>query len=63
VGEKIYEKGKPTSLLNNFLDQENLNIEITGVCDTYTGRAKSAAQNTTTPFRSGGSSQGKVMPW
>ena len=40
---RFIKNGSPTSLLKNFLDQDDLNIEITGVCDTYTGRAESAA--------------------
>ncbi len=56
---KYMEQGKPASLLKNFLDQDDLNIELTGVCDTYKGRAAAAAKNAITPFRSGGSKQGK----
>ena len=52
--------GAPASLLQSFLDQEDLNIEVTGVCDAYAGRAESAAQTVVTSFRSGGAS--KAMP-
>ena len=33
--KRFMDNGKPTSLLKNFLDQDDLNVEITGVCDTY----------------------------
>lgn len=55
---RYLENGKPASLLKNFLDQDDLNVEITGVCDTYTGRAEGAAINAATTFRSGGSQPG-----
>jgi predicted dehydrogenase len=62
---RFIKNGSPTSLLNNFLNQDDLNIEITGVCDTYSGRADSAAKTVVTPFRSGGASKAnppKIYP-
>lgn len=53
------QNGSPTSLLKNFLKQDDLKIEITGVCDTYSGRAEEAARAVLTPFRSGGSPKAK----
>lgn len=57
--KKFMDKGKPVSLLKNFLDQDDLNVEITGVCDTYAGRAIDAAQTATAQYRSGGAAPGK----
>ncbi|MDX1315211.1 MAG: Gfo/Idh/MocA family oxidoreductase, partial [Eudoraea sp.] len=52
-------KGKPSSLLKNFLDQDDLNVEITGVCDTYGPRAERGATNAATTIRAGGAKPGK----
>ncbi|MFC2115411.1 Gfo/Idh/MocA family protein [Bacteroidota bacterium] len=63
--EGFIKNGSPTSLLKNFLDQEDLNIEITGVCDTYSGRAEEAVETVCTSIRSGGSSKAdapKIYP-
>ena len=57
---RYIKNGSPTSLLKNFLDQEDLNIEVTGICDTYTGRAEEAVKATTTTFRAGGAPQAKA---
>jgi predicted dehydrogenase len=57
--------GAPTSLLKNFQDQDDLNIEVTGVCDGYSGRAKSAEETVVTPFRAGGAAKAgppKIYP-
>ena len=52
--------GSPTSLLKNFLDQDDLNIEVTGVCDGYSARAEHAAKIVVTPIRSGEASKAKA---
>ena len=52
--ERFIVDGAPTSLLKNFLDQDDLNIEITGVCESYSERAEDAVKTVTSPFRSGG---------
>lgn len=52
--KSFVQNGSPTSLLKDFLKQDDLNIEITGVCDGYSGRAESAVKIVTTSFRAGG---------
>jgi len=57
---RYMKNGSPTSLLKNLLDQDDLNIEVTGICDTYAGRADEAVDVVTTPFRAGGAAQAKA---
>jgi predicted dehydrogenase len=49
--------GLPNANLQNFLRQEDLNVEITGVCDTFAPRANQAAAMASTTIRSGGAIQ------
>jgi predicted dehydrogenase len=49
--------GLPNANLQNFLAQDNFNIEITGVCDTYAPRAAHAASIASSSMRAGGASQ------
>ncbi len=63
--EKNSVNGSPNSIFKNFLDQEDLNIEITGVCDTFSLRAEDAAEIVASPVRSGSSKQAaspKIYP-
>jgi predicted dehydrogenase len=57
--KKHMANGTPDSALENFFAQDDLNIEITGVCDTYSGRAEEAAAIVATPYRSGNAAQAK----
>ncbi len=57
--EKNTKNGSPNAIFKNFLDQEDLNIEITGVCDTFSLRVESAAEIVASPVRSANSSQAK----
>ncbi|MFH0756854.1 MAG: Gfo/Idh/MocA family oxidoreductase [Bacteroidota bacterium] len=54
--EKI-ENGIPNSRLSSILNQDDFNVIITGVCDTYAPRAEEAAEIASSPFRSGGAKQ------
>jgi predicted dehydrogenase len=49
--------GLPNANLQNFLHQDNFDIEITGVCDTFSVRANRAAAIAATTVRSGGAPQ------
>jgi predicted dehydrogenase len=51
--------GLPNANLQNFLRQDDLNVEITGVCDTYSVRAAEAAAIASTTVRAGGANQQK----
>ena len=51
--------GSPNPVLKQFLDQEDLNVEITGVCDTCSLRVDKAAKIVASPVRSAKSSQAK----
>ncbi|RIJ49993.1 gfo/Idh/MocA family oxidoreductase [Maribellus luteus] len=55
--EDKIKNGVPGPRLQSFLDQEDLNIVITGVCDTFSQRAEEAADIVSSPFRSGGAKQ------
>jgi predicted dehydrogenase len=55
--EKNTVDGSPNTIFTNFLKQEDLNIEITGVCDTFSLRAEAAADIVASPIRSGSSPQ------
>ena len=57
--EKNTKNGLPNPALKKFLDQEDLNVEITGVCDTCSIRAQAAADIIASPVRSGKASQAK----
>ncbi len=52
--KKNTKNGQPNSMLRNFLEQDDLNVEISGVCDTFTGRAEDAVKNAVSEVRSGG---------
>jgi len=47
------QKKSNTQRIKRFFEQDDLNVEITGVCDTYSPRAEQAAKVVTTPYRSG----------
>lgn len=55
--KKNSNNGSPNQNFKNFLGQEDLNIEITGVCDTFSLRAEAAAKIVVSPIRSGNSAQ------
>lgn len=52
--QKQIVNGKPSPYFQNLLDQDDLKIEITGVCDTFTGRASQAQEIVASEYRSGG---------
>ena len=56
VSSKIQSNGKPNQTLREFYGQEDLNVEITGVCDTFSLRAEEAAIIAASEHRSGGAS-------
>ena len=47
------QNGTPNSIFKGFLEQGDLNIEITGVCDTFSTRAETVANIVASPIRSG----------
>jgi predicted dehydrogenase len=51
---KTLPDGSPNPSLETFLAQDDLNIEITGVCDTFSPRAQEAAEVVATTHRAGG---------
>ncbi|MGK7397294.1 MAG: Gfo/Idh/MocA family protein [Candidatus Cyclobacteriaceae bacterium M3_2C_046] len=46
--------------LQSFLEQEDLNVEITGVCDTFLPRAEDAVKQVTTKWRAGNANKSSV---
>lgn len=58
--EKQMKGGKHSTQLQSFLQQDDLNIEITGVCDTYHNRAEAAARIAATKYRAGQAKAGKL---
>jgi predicted dehydrogenase len=51
------DNGIPNSTVQGFLAQDDLKVEITGVCDTFSPRAEEAAEIISSPVRSGGAGQ------
>lgn len=61
----IEKNGDITAEMQNFLNQDDFKIEITGVCDTYAPRAELAAKVAQTSKRAGGTiaqSEPKIYP-
>jgi len=54
ASSKLSSDGTPNQTLMTFLAQDDLNIEITGVCDTFSPRAELAAEVSVTSHRAGG---------
>jgi predicted dehydrogenase len=54
VGRSTRDDGKPSLLLELFYQQDDQNVEIAAVCDTFAPRAEDAAIVCTTPHRAGG---------
>ena len=52
--------GKISRNFRKFLDQKDLNIEITGVCDTFSLRAEEASAIVTSTVRSGGAKKAQA---
>ena len=52
---KLSADGTPNQTLATFLAQDDQNVEITGVCDTFSLRAEEAAEVAGTAHRTGGS--------
>jgi predicted dehydrogenase len=52
--------GKPNPVLQSFFAQDNLHIEITGVCDTFSLRAEMAQATAATKCRAGNAPQQKT---
>jgi len=55
--DKQMQDGLPNANLQNFLRQDDFNVEITGVCDTFYDRAQEAKAIAATTIRAGGAPQ------
>jgi predicted dehydrogenase len=51
--------GKPNKRLEDFLNQEDLNVEITGICDTFSVHTRRGVEISSNDFHPGGKKRGQ----